>query len=435
MARKGAAAGLRIAFLHPDLGLGGAERLIVDAACELVGHGHQVDVYTAYYDPSRCFEETRTGGFTVTVAGNWFPRHVFSRLLALCAYIRCTLVALHIALRCRHRGGPAYDAVVVDQVSAVVPFLKLLLPSARVVFYCHFPDLLLAQRSSWLKRAYRAPLDAVEQRTTGMADLLLVNSGFTRRVFAETFSRLHARGARPDVLYPAVAIPSGAALQLAEATWAAQLEPRLARLIGSGPCFLSINRFERKKGIGLAIEALHELLRRRPGCDARLVVAGGYDERLAENREHLVELRRLAEQLGLQEHVRFVPSFTDQQRALLLAACRAVLYTPQHEHFGIVPLEAMAAGRPVLACNSGGPVESVPHQAGGYLCEPTAAAFAAAMAQLLDPAAAAKQGAAAREHVQRSFSRRVFGDRLDAYVRELVAQGRQGGQQQQGGRR
>ena len=33
---------LRIAFCHPDLGLGGAERLVVDAACELCSHGHTV---------------------------------------------------------------------------------------------------------------------------------------------------------------------------------------------------------------------------------------------------------------------------------------------------------------------------------------------------------------------------------------------------------
>jgi alpha-1,3/alpha-1,6-mannosyltransferase len=90
---------MRVAFVHPDLGLGGAERLIVDAAVELVRHGHQVEVYTAYWDPSRCFEETRgSGGFTVTVAGGWFPRHIGGRLLALCAYIRCVLIALYIAL-------------------------------------------------------------------------------------------------------------------------------------------------------------------------------------------------------------------------------------------------------------------------------------------------------------------------------------------------
>lgn len=409
---------MRIAFLHPDLGLGGAERLIVDAASELAGHQHQVDVYTAYYDPKRCFEETLNGAFTVTVAGNWFPRHIAGRLLALCAYIRCIIVAFFIARQCRRQRYP-YDAIIVDQVSVVVPFLKLLLPS-KVIFYCHFPDLLLAQRKSFIKRAYRAPLDYFEQSTTGQADLLLVNSGFTKQVFSQTFTRLHHWGLDPDILYPAVSIPSEASLQQAAASWQTQLPADLVALIRAGPCFLSINRFERKKGIGLALEALRELQHRCPGCGATLVLAGGYDARLAENREHLEELRQQAQQLGLQQQVHFVPSFTDQQRMLLLAACRAVVYTPQHEHFGIVPLEAMAAGRPVMAANNGGPLESVPHGMGGFLCEPTAAAFAGAMAQLLDDGACSRMGVAARQHVQRSFSRQVFGSKLDKYVRDVV---------------
>jgi alpha-1,3/alpha-1,6-mannosyltransferase len=74
----------------------------------------------------------------------------------------------------------------------------------------------------------------------------------------------------------------------------------------------SFTRFERKKGIGLALMALHELQQRQPGSNAVLVVAGGYDVRLAENREHLVELQQLAQQLGIEQQVLFVPSFTDR---------------------------------------------------------------------------------------------------------------------------
>ncbi|KAL4262177.1 Alpha-1,3/1,6-mannosyltransferase ALG2, partial [Pleurotus pulmonarius] len=47
---------LRIAFLHPDLGIGGAERLVVDAALGLQNLGHRVDVYTSHHDPTHCFE-------------------------------------------------------------------------------------------------------------------------------------------------------------------------------------------------------------------------------------------------------------------------------------------------------------------------------------------------------------------------------------------
>lgn len=42
-------------------------------------------------------------------------------------------------------------------------------------------------------------------------------------------------------------------------------------------------------------------------------------------------------------------------RAWLLQNCLAVLYTPEREHFGIVPVEAMYNEAPVIACNSGGP--------------------------------------------------------------------------------
>ena len=85
---------------------------------------------------------------------------------------------------------------------------------------------------------------------------------------------------------------------------------------------------------------------------------------------------------ALAVQVAFVPSFTDRQRTELLQACQAVVYTPANEHFGIVPLEGMAAGRPVIASNSGGPLETVVHEATGLLCEPQPAEFAQAMAAL-----------------------------------------------------
>jgi alpha-1,3/alpha-1,6-mannosyltransferase len=97
------------------------------------------------------------------------------------------------------------------------------------------------------------------------------------------------------------------------------------------------------------------------------------------------------------------------------------VYTPQHEHFGIVPLEAMASGRPVIAVNSGGPTESVVSGTTGFLCEPTAAAFAGAYQQLLEGQQAARMGAAARQHVIDTFSRSSFGATLNNHVQQLSA--------------
>jgi alpha-1,3/alpha-1,6-mannosyltransferase len=232
----------RVAFLHPDLGLGGAERLVVDAAVELAKQGHSVDMYTAYYDPERCFDETRSGQFAVITAGNWFPRHVLGRFIALCAIIRCTLAALYLAMRVWSGNIPDYDVIIVDQVAAVVPLLKMLLPGMRVLFYCHFPDLLLSQRASVIKSLYRMPLDYVEQSSTGTADLILVNSNFTAGVFGQTFKRLTKQGVQPAVLYPAVAIPPEGEVQEASKVWKKELSDEIAQFIGDKPVFLSINR-------------------------------------------------------------------------------------------------------------------------------------------------------------------------------------------------
>jgi len=312
-----------------------------------------------------------------------------------------------------------------QQVSVVIPIF-LLLSSAKVIFYCHFPDQLLASPKTFLHRLYRAPLNWLEECTTGMAHKLLVNSEYTQGVFASTFRSLARRGLRPQVLHPAVAIPSEEDLAEAEASVCSRLDGDFQSFLSGGDAFLSINRFERKKGLGLAIRALAEL-RAAEGFPAgssdgpRLVMAGGYDCRLRENVEHLSELQEEAESLGVGRAVRFLPSFSDPQRAALLASCRAVLYTPVNEHFGIVPLEAMAAGRPVVACNSGGPRETVGGSRGGLLCDPTPAAFASAMSSLLERYAAAAMGRAARERAAGSFSRRAFGERLLRVVTEAAA--------------
>lgn len=62
-AKGGATAASRknVVFIHPDLGIGGAERLIVDAAVGLQELGHKVTIFTSHCDPRHCFEEARDG--------------------------------------------------------------------------------------------------------------------------------------------------------------------------------------------------------------------------------------------------------------------------------------------------------------------------------------------------------------------------------------
>ncbi|TYI96215.1 hypothetical protein E1A91_D01G055600v1 [Gossypium mustelinum] len=395
---------LNIAIIHPDLGIGGAERLIVDAAVELGSHGHNVHIFTAHHDKNRCFEETRAGIFPVTVYGDFLPRHIFYCLHAVCAYLRCIFVALCVLFM-----WPSFDVILADQVSVVVPLLKLK-RSTKVVFYCHFPDLLLAQHTTLLRRIYRKPIDIIEELTTGMADMILVNSRFTASTFAKTFKHLHARGIRPAVLHPAVNVNQFD-------------KPRSFKLN-----FLSINRFERKKNIELAVSAF-AMLRTLDGnvdrgsnfADADLTIAGGFDKRLRENVEYLDELKSLAERNGVAGQVNFVTSCSTAERNSLLSECLCVLYTPTDEHFGIVPLEAMAAHKPVIACNSGGPVETIKNGETGFLCDPSPKDFALAMAKFIqDPEMAKRMGEQARQHVNESFSTTTFGQHLNQFLLDVA---------------
>ncbi|BFG29854.1 hypothetical protein CerSpe_161280 [Prunus speciosa] len=404
MAKKGSSK-LNIAIIHPDLGIGGAERLIVDAAVELASHGHNVHVFTAHHDKNRCFEETISGTFPVTVYGAFLPRHIFYHLHALCAYLRCLFVAL-----CMLVMWPSFDVILADQVSIVIPLLKLK-KSTKVLFYCHFPDLLLAQHTTILRRIYRKPIDFIEEMTTGIADKILVNSKFTESMFAKTFKRLDAQGVRPAILYPAVNVN-----QFDEPTNSYKLN------------FLSINRFEKKKNIDLAILAF-SMLRTLGGdvlqdlnlAEASLTIAGGFDKRLKENVEYLEELRSLAEREGVSSQVNFITSCSTAERNALLSQCLCVLYTPKDEHFGIVSLEAMAAHKPVIACNSGGPVETVKNGVTGFLCEGNSREFSLAMAKLIqDPQMAQRMGTEARKHVTESFSTKIFGQNLNQYLVDVA---------------
>ncbi|KAJ1702892.1 hypothetical protein LUZ63_002671 [Rhynchospora breviuscula] len=386
---------LKIAIIHPDLGIGGAERLIVDAACELVSHGHDVRVFTAHHDKNRCFEETVSGLFPVTVYGDFLPRHVLYRFHAICAYIRCIFVALCVVFL-----WSSFDVVLVDQVSVVIPLLRIK-QSTKVVFYCHFPDLLLAKHTTMLRKLYRKPIDMIEEVTTGMANLILVNSNFTANTFATTFSSLNRKGIKPSVLYPAVSL--------------GQFDRSCSYKLN----FLSINRFERKKNLQLAISAF-ALFRSLGGADvsdATLTIAGGYDKRLKENVEYLEELKWLAQTEGVSDQVSFITSCSTAERNELLSNCLCVLYTPKDEHFGIVPLEAMASRKPVIACNSGGPVETVRDGETGFLCDPSPVQFANAMLKLAkDAGMATKMGEEACKHVTNTFSTKIFGKQLNNYV-------------------
>ena len=110
---------------------------------------------------------------------------------------------------------------------------------------------------------------------------------------------------------------------------------------------------------------------------------GGYDPQVRENVLYHRSLEDLAASLSLTHattkslvsalsvpasiSVLFLLSVPSSLKSSLLNSARLLIYTPSNEHFGIVPLEAMLAGVPVLAANSGGPLETVLDPETGWL--------------------------------------------------------------------
>ncbi len=149
-------------------------------------------------------------------------------------------------------------------------------------------------------------------------------------------------------------------------------------------------------------------------------MAGGYDPRLEENIAHFSELEQLAAEEGLEagKEVAFLKSPSEHKKLELLHRSLALLYTPSGEHFGIVPVEAMYCGLPVVAVADGGPRETVVDGQTGFLREATAEAFAGAMNALLEGGDELKRtmGKNGRRRVQENFSFQAFTESLNRAV-------------------
>jgi len=180
-----------------------------------------------------------------------------------------------------------------------------------------------------------------------------------------------------------------------------------------------VGRLQRWKGMHVLIDALPAVRARHP--DVRVVIVGGTHE---PEPNYPAELRSQAERLGLEGAVTFAGFQTDVPR--WMQAMDIVVHASDREPFGIVVIEAMALGKPVVAGAAGGPTEVITPGVDGLLAPfGDAGALAQALLQFLDdPAFAARcaTGAARRardfsaSHFARAFAEAVL-DLLGAAAR------------------
>jgi alpha-1,3/alpha-1,6-mannosyltransferase len=122
--------------------------------------------------------------------------------------------------------------------------------------------------------------------------------------------------------------------------------------------------------------------------------------------------------------VLFFLSAPNAAKTALLQSAVLLLYTPSNEHFGIVPLEAMRAGTPVLAADNGGPTETVVDGETGFLRDPEDVdAWTAVIDKVLNKMSDAQlkeMGQAGKRRVREKFAEDTMAERLDGIFDQLV---------------
>jgi glycosyltransferase involved in cell wall biosynthesis len=173
-----------------------------------------------------------------------------------------------------------------------------------------------------------------------------------------------------------------------------------------GAFFLCVGRLVAGKRIDLAIEACVQL-------DLPLKIVGrGRDEE---------KLHRLVQRIDKKHIVEFLGEVSDNELAGIYQNCRAVIFPAQEEDFGIVPVEAMSFGKPVIALKQGGVAESVVEgKTGAFFDEPTVNALAVGLSSL-DSASFKPEDC--REQAM-NFSEDIFKKKITSFIESKIRNSR-----------
>ena len=312
---------MRCAIVHYWLlGMRGGER-VVEALCRLLP---QADIFTLFYNPDCVSPLIRSHAITA------------SFLNPLQRYHRSLLPLMPIALE--HFDLRDYDVVISSESG---PAKGVLTSSrARHICYCHSPmrylwDLYPAYLHEWtrstVKRSLIAPLANYlrvwDYASSARVDDFIANSKNVQRRIWKAYRRTS------EIIYPPVDIDT--------------FYSRTA-----DDYYLIVSELVAYKRIADAVRCFSKLKR-------QLKIVGHGPE--------YISLKSIAGPT-----IEFCGRVSDCELRDLYARCRAVVL-PGEEDFGIVPIEAVASGKPLIALGRGGVLESVPEEnprAGFFYKEP-----------------------------------------------------------------
>jgi glycosyltransferase involved in cell wall biosynthesis len=185
-----------------------------------------------------------------------------------------------------------------------------------------------------------------------------------------------------------------------------------------------VGRLVPRKGVDLVIRALPQLGAAGYDDVELLIVGGGAEAGLLESDPEVRRLLALAAELGVRDKVTLLGHVPRAEMPAIFRSADAVVCAPWYEPFGIVPLEAMACGVPVVAAAVGGLRDTVVDGSTGIHVPPRdPQAIASALTRLLgEPALPAELGAAGQRRARSRYSwQRVAAETEKAYQLAVAA--------------
>lgn len=178
---------------------------------------------------------------------------------------------------------------------------------------------------------------------------------------------------------------------------------------------VSMGRLTDWKGFHIGVEAFARLLQQHP--DSEYWILGDGDQ--------AAHLQQLIDRHGIGEQVRLMGRVPREQALDILGACDVLLHPSLHDSGGWVCLEAMAAGKPVVCLNLGGPAVQVTDETGFRVAADSVEGAIAGIAEALailadDPACRQQMGAAGRQLIAEKYRWEQRATSFDALYREVL---------------
>ena len=384
---------LMVSWEYPPVVIGGLGRHVHHLSTALAAAGHEVVVLSrrpSGTDPSTHPSSDEMNQDVRVVAAAQDP-HEFTfgkDMMAWTLAMGHAMVRTGLSLKKKRSGRPwrpdvvhAHDWLVAHPAVALSEFYDV-----PMVSTIHATE--AGRHSGWVSGSLSRQVHAVESWLVRESDSLITCSASMRDEITELFG---------PGLAEVTVIRNG----IDAARWPVA-ERRRHGVAGGPPELLFVGRLEYEKGVHDAIAALPRIRRAHPGTT--LTIAGDGTQQ-----DWLVEQARKHRVL---KATRFVGRLDHAELLAALHRADAAVLPSHYEPFGLVALEAAAAGTPLVTSNIGGLGEAVINGETGMSCPPRdVARLAEAVGAVLDdPAAAQRRARAARERLTSDFDWHTVAD-------------------------